>query len=229
MLHRVTAESPYTFTYYHPPDEQTLSWQGTVDGYVLVMSSQALLALPRIHAVAAYFRNYRPPKPVEVALGSSGLELVHHYTIICQQLEQRTEEQEAIIATATATLVLRIRQIIRQALPFDGRTQPYRLVGRFTELVERHFSERADLTFYARELGISADYLSKVCSTKLGKRAKDLIQARQFEEAQHLLQTTGMRIKEIAGIVGFANPNYFSRAFTQYCGISPEEYRKGFN
>lgn len=35
-------------------------------------------------------------------------------------------------------------------------------------------------------------------------------------------------IAEIAAAVGFGDPNYFSRVFTQIIGISPTEFRKRF-
>ena len=40
-----------------------------------------------------------------------------------------------------------------------------------------------------------------------------------------LLQTTNMRISDIAETVGFSDVNYFSRSFKQYIGTSPSKYR----
>ena len=43
--------------------------------------------------------------------------------------------------------------------------------------------------------------------------------------AQVLLETTSYSINEIAGIVGYNNPLYFSRLFHKQKGCSPSEYR----
>ena len=44
-----------------------------------------------------------------------------------------------------------------------------------------------------------------------------------------LLVTTKMSIAEIAGMVGYENPNKFSTAFKEIIGQSPSEYRKSRN
>ena len=38
-----------------------------------------------------------------------------------------------------------------------------------------------------------------------------------------LLREDGLSIKEASGLVGFQDPNYFSRIFRRYVGASPSE------
>ena len=47
----------------------------------------------------------------------------------------------------------------------------------------------------------------------------------RMTNAQVLLETTSYSINEIAGIVGYNNPLYFSRLFHKQKGCSPSEYR----
>jgi len=51
----------------------------------------------------------------------------------------------------------------------------------------------------------------------------------KMQAATKLLVTTKMSIAEIAGIVGYENPNKFSTAFKEIIGQSPSEYRKSRN
>jgi AraC-like DNA-binding protein len=44
--------------------------------------------------------------------------------------------------------------------------------------------------------------------------------------AQSLLENTEYNIGEIAEIVGYDNPLYFSRVFKKEYGVSPAQYRK---
>ena len=57
----------------------------------------------------------------------------------------------------------------------------------------------------------------------------DVINARRVEKAKELLQTTNMRVYEVALFVGFEDAAYFSRFFKRYTGVSPKkfEYRGG--
>ena len=43
--------------------------------------------------------------------------------------------------------------------------------------------------------------------------------------AAQLLLTTQLSISEIAGNIGYSNPNIFSSAFRAIIGMSPREYR----
>ncbi|MCA5964323.1 helix-turn-helix domain-containing protein [Blautia sp. RD014234] len=48
-----------------------------------------------------------------------------------------------------------------------------------------------------------------------------------MEESRRLLGATRKSIQEIAGMAGFPDAAYFSRAFKERYGKSPMEYRKG--
>lgn len=52
------------------------------------------------------------------------------------------------------------------------------------------------------------------------------ILSKRICNAEALLQNTQYNITEIAQIVGYENPLYFSRLFKKIKGISPSEYRK---
>jgi AraC-like DNA-binding protein len=47
---------------------------------------------------------------------------------------------------------------------------------------------------------------------------------RQLEEAARLLRTTGLRVGEVAGRVGFPDPLYFSRSFRALFSVPPSRY-----
>ena len=48
----------------------------------------------------------------------------------------------------------------------------------------------------------------------------------RITNAQMLLEATNYAVNEIARIVGYDNPLYFSRLFHKQKGCSPSEYRK---
>ena len=91
------------------------------------------------------------------------------------------------MATTAAALLLCTRQLIRQHLPFDGNQQPNRMVARFAELLEAHYLTEFGLAFYAQQLHVTEDHLSRTCQRMQGRSAKDLILDRRFEEIERLL------------------------------------------
>lgn len=48
----------------------------------------------------------------------------------------------------------------------------------------------------------------------------------RIANAQNLLETTSYNITEIASIIGYDNPLYFSRLFKKQTGLSPSDYRR---
>ena len=53
--------------------------------------------------------------------------------------------------------------------------------------------------------------------------------AQSVQDYSALLQNTQYNINEIAQIIGYDNPLYFSRVFQKTKGISPSEYRKNIS
>jgi YesN/AraC family two-component response regulator len=50
--------------------------------------------------------------------------------------------------------------------------------------------------------------------------------SKRIANAQMLLESSDYNMTEIAKIVGYDNPLYFSRVFKKEKGMSPMEYRK---
>ena len=50
----------------------------------------------------------------------------------------------------------------------------------------------------------------------------------KLREAARLLASTDLTIGEVAQHVGFVDPNYFTRVFSQEYGVSPKQYRRQF-
>ena len=48
----------------------------------------------------------------------------------------------------------------------------------------------------------------------------------RISNAQTLLESTNYNVTEIADIVGYDNPLYFSRIFKKQSGMSPSEFRR---
>ena len=84
------------------------------------------------------------------------------------------------------------------------------------------------VALFASELNLSPRYLSDLLKQETGKTAMDLIQLFLISEAKNLLNQGGRTVNEIAYLLGFENPPYFSRLFKKETGISPNQFKKHF-
>ena len=81
---------------------------------------------------------------------------------------------------------------------------------------------------FAKELGISAVHLNRICKRVSGKSALLLLQEHKVEQAKNYLDHTSYTVSEIAYHLNFQYPNYFARLFKKITKISPSNYRIKF-
>jgi AraC family transcriptional activator of pobA len=101
-------------------------------------------------------------------------------------------------------------------------------VVKFKKLVNKWYSEHLEISRYASELNISANYLNALCREHEGKTATCLIQDRLILESKRLLYSSDMQIKEIAFYLNFENVPYFNRFFKKKASLTPLEFRNKF-
>ena len=99
-------------------------------------------------------------------------------------------------------------------------------VRRFNLLVEQHYREHHEVSFYARELNRSPKTLANLFALYGQKTPLAVIHERLLLEAQRLLIFTTQPVKEIAGDLGFADTAHFGNFFKKHIGQPPLDFRE---
>jgi two-component system response regulator YesN len=99
-----------------------------------------------------------------------------------------------------------------------------KLIGVAKSYIYLHY-QTATLEEVAHHIGLSKYYLSKCFKQVTGENFIDFLTEVRMEKAKELLLQKEMTVAEICYAVGFADPNYFSRAFKKYTGISPKGFQ----
>lgn len=95
--------------------------------------------------------------------------------------------------------------------------------------IGQHFNGELSLEEMAREVGISPYYLSKLFKETEGTGYMEYTTKLRMDYAKTQLASTDKSIKEICRDSGYQDPNYFSRIFKKWTGITPTEFREGGN
>lgn len=98
------------------------------------------------------------------------------------------------------------------------------IVHRVKTYVHQHY-EDATLEQAAKSVGMNPYYLSSYFHQQTGEKFIDYVFRARMKEAARLLLRSELRINEVASLVGYTTANSFSRAFRQYHGMTPKEYR----
>jgi two-component system, response regulator YesN len=100
------------------------------------------------------------------------------------------------------------------------------LVERGIAFIESHFANKdLKLEDVAKYVDRNPSYFSHLLISKTGKGFTDILSGIRLKEAKRYLLESNKPVKEVALLVGFHNPNYFSRIFKEVVGVTPREYR----
>ena len=92
--------------------------------------------------------------------------------------------------------------------------------------IDSHYMERTfSLNWLAEEMKLNPNYLSTRFKKETGVGFVRYVNQLRVWRAQQLLRDMRYRAGEVAGMVGFDNPQYFTRIFKEMTGIVPSEYR----
>jgi AraC-like DNA-binding protein len=101
-----------------------------------------------------------------------------------------------------------------------------RLARAYADLLEKEFRTGKSVSEFARDLGVTATHLTRVCNRTCGRSASDLLHDRVIFEARLMLAETRTPIQKVAQTLGFTSPAYFTRAFQHRTGKTPSAFRK---
>lgn len=95
----------------------------------------------------------------------------------------------------------------------------------FITLLMNNFKTEHHVSFYAREMHITPQYLTLIVKRHTGKTVNDLINELIYCEARNLLNSTDMPVQEISTTLNFADQASFSKFFKRQSGVSPQRFR----
>lgn len=101
-----------------------------------------------------------------------------------------------------------------------------RLVSAAVEIIKTKYQKDVSLSGTADELGVTAEYLSARFAKETGETFMVFLRNYRIGKACDLLLNTNKKMYEVAFLVGYDNPQYFSNVFKSVMGISPKSYMR---
>jgi AraC-like DNA-binding protein len=105
-------------------------------------------------------------------------------------------------------------------VPLDMRVQVV------LKYLSQNLTEDHTVTYLSKKVHLSPSRLAHLFKQQVGDSIIGTLMRMRLHHATELLQFTSLRINEIAESVGFSSPDYFTRTFKAFFGISPGKYRK---
>lgn len=160
-----------------------------------------------LEIMAKINEEYTNPTPYNLPIIKSMLSTILSYSI--RFYERAYHDQ--VSKTKTDSLSVRFKEAVHQYV---------------NELSLNLATESKSISTFTDELAVTSSHLSETIKKELGQTPTDFINNQLISEAQKLLRSTDLQVKEIAYLLKFNDTSYFGRLFRKVSGLTPAEYRK---
>lgn len=137
--------------------------------------------------------------------------------------EQCTEDSPIVLFNSSFSKKNPLpNNLVQEPYPINYHTQV--LIPKIISYIENHYTEPLSLKLIANTFQLSSSYLSTLFNKYTGTNFSDYVNQIKINHAKELLQNNSITLQELAEILGYTDPYYFSRVFKKIEGMSVREY-----
>ena len=114
-------------------------------------------------------------------------------------------------------------------VPSQEYKHPENILRKILVYVDAHFREELKISDIANHFGYHKDYLSKIFNAGVGCGFNQYVNILRVKYAKDLIVQGKLTLDEIGAASGFQSSLTFRRAFVEYFGKTPSEYRKNLS
>ena len=178
---------------------------------ILIISQEALFVILTASA-------YSILPSIAGGLGFSFMSMIEELNL------QRIDYEEMLI-NYFMILLISLHRIALQK-PRKKNLQNMNDIEQAAQYFRMHYNKPISIEDYAVSHNMSISWFIQNFRQYANTTPAQYVQSLRLTNAKMLLETTNYNITEIANLVGYENPLYFSRFFRKQCGMSPSQFRK---
>ncbi|MCX7773534.1 MAG: response regulator [Clostridia bacterium] len=100
------------------------------------------------------------------------------------------------------------------------------LIEKADKYLQENYAEEITLEDIARVVNLSPYYFSRFYKEESGVNFIDRLITIRIDKAKQYFEKTDLSLKEVSRMVGYADPNYFSKLFKKVTGFTATEYKE---
>jgi two-component system response regulator YesN len=131
----------------------------------------------------------------------------------------REEYVEFMLSLLEATIV---------SMEWNKKQKHNKTIEKALSFIQTNYTQDISLEDTARYVEMNASYFSSYFKLETGSSFVEYLTGLRMDKAKTLMMDAGLRLYEIAQMVGYQEVKYFSRLFKKKMGVTPVEYRQFF-
>lgn len=152
---------------------------------------------------------------IEFDIGANRAQLEELYS------ELHTHSEESVVA------IMHIAEMLTKYILLENMIKPRHngAADAITSYINSHLTEKLTVEKIAKNVFLSPSGIYKAINKHYGCTVSEYIASKRIDLSLPLLRESEHSVEDIAIMVGFSSPAYFSRIFKKHLGVSPLQYR----
>ena len=153
----------------------------------------------------------------------------NYFEVIQSRIADRVNHfQKELLRTLMLAMFYDLSNVIYRTRKVNQKKQsrPDAIFTKFIKLVEENCKTERRVSWYAKQIGITAKYLSETIKHVSYRTPNEWIDNYVTLEIRVLLKNTTKNIKDITKEMNFPNQSFLGKYFKENVGMSPTKYRK---
>lgn len=154
--------------------------------------------------------------------------LRHSVSLKFPEEECRVDTENISQAPEVNELLSAFKEVLKELIDFTAKLygrENIPVIKKACKYINENYHREISLEDTAEHCNLSTFYFSKIFKEHKKKNFINYLTEIRIEEAKRLLKETPLTMKEISGMVGYRDPNYFTRVFKRVENCSPRFFR----
>ena len=155
-------------------------------------------------------------------------DILRYLNAMVQEATSQQMSYELVCHNLLEILLIKILRNQHFDLEVGKQSKATKDISFIKHYLETYYHESIQLEDLASMTHLSRFYISHSFKKEIGMSPMEYLIDIRIKESKILLRTTNYSISQVADIVGFTTPTYFSKQFRKSTGISPTDYREQY-
>jgi len=216
-----------TLVYLAKEQVNAFDFSQDLQGYCIIFTEEYFVSCFSNLTEDFVFRLFNPQLFSPILNIPKESDFVEYFDLLRQEFDSPKSFNQKIILNSLFTILISKAENIKQHQSYSfSNTSKVILFQRFTSLIENHYSESRNASFYANKLAVTYKHLNIICKELVNKTAKSVIDDFIVLQAKRKLINSTIKSTELAYNLGFEDPTNFTKYFKKLTGLTPKSFLK---